>query len=88
MLKKTGVKVVLNKEATIEGIEKENFHEVVVATGSIPSSISLPGDGNISVVTFSEILEGKEMAGRNVVVIGGSSVGCETAAYLAHEASL
>lgn len=88
MLKKTGVEVVLNKKATPEEIEKGNFHEVIVAAGSVPSSINFPGEGAVPVVTFLDILQGREMAGRNVVVVGGSSVGCETAAYLAHEASL
>lgn len=88
MLKKAGVVVLLNKEATAREIETSNFDEVILATGVTPSKLQLPGDGRIPMYTAVDILDGKYMAGRNVVLIGGGSVGCETATYLTHEGSL
>ncbi|MBQ3924850.1 MAG: FAD-dependent oxidoreductase, partial [Firmicutes bacterium] len=35
-----------------------------------------------------DILDGSVVAGRDVIVIGGGSVGCETAQFMAHEASV
>lgn len=43
---------------------------------------------DIPVYQAADILAKNVIAGRNVVVIGGGTVGCETAAYLAEEGSL
>lgn len=88
MLKKTGVEVVLKQEATPEEINRGGFDAVILATGVVPKLFDLPGAGGIPVYPAVDVLEGRVMAGRNVLVVGGGSVGCETAAYLAHEGSL
>lgn len=88
MLKKTGVEVILRRTAAAEDIRSGGFDSVILATGAVQNTIPLPGTGTIPVYSFADILEQKAIAGRNTVVIGGGSVGCETAAYLAHEAAL
>lgn len=88
MLKKYGVNVVLNKNAKADEIAQAGFDEVVTASGSTAKRIKLDGAENIPTFTAEEILSGKEMAGRNVLVVGGGSVGCEAADYMAHEAAL
>ena len=88
MLKSAGVQVMLNKEAHAEEIRKSGFDAVILATGVTPNRIKLPGNSKTPVYTAIEILEQKAIAGRNVVFVGGSAVGCETADYLAREASL
>ena len=88
LLAETGVKLVLNKEATPENVRDSGFDAVVIATGSVPKKFKLPGSDKIPVYTADEILSKKAAAGKNVVVVGGGSMGCETADYLAHEGSL
>lgn len=88
MLKKTGVEVRLNKEATEQDIKNGGFDAVVFATGSKSKTISLPGNSSLPIYTAEDILAKRVIAGRNVVIIGGGSVGCETADYMANEASL
>ena len=88
LLANCGVQVVLNKEATPEIIKAAGCDAVILATGAKPKTFKLPGNGGIPVYTADEILSGGVMAGKNVVIVGGGSVGCETADYLANEASL
>lgn len=86
MLNKYGVQVELNHEATVADIQSASFDAVIVATGSTPKQWDVASD--IPVYQAADILAKKVIAGRNVVVIGGGTVGCETAAYLAEEGSL
>jgi len=88
MLNKHGVEVILNKKVTAADIRTSDFDAVVLATGVTPSQIPLPGDGSIPVYTAIDVLASNVIAGKDVVLVGGGSVGCETAEYLAHEASL
>ena len=88
VLKGAGVELVFNVEATPEKIKSGGYDSVVVATGSEPIVIKLPRADSIPVCTADDILSQKVIAGKNVVVVGGGSVGCETADYLAHEGSL
>lgn len=88
MLRKNDVNVVLNKEATADQILREKFDEVIICCGSEPKNINLGGAADICVCGAEEILKGDVIAGRDVLVVGGGSVGCETAHYMAHEASL
>lgn len=88
LLGERGVSLVLNKLATAENIKEAGFDAVVMATGAAPKRLNLAGAEDIPTYTADEILSRKAIAGKNVVVIGGGTVGCETAAYLAHEGSL
>ena len=82
-LKKTDTKILLNTEATAQAIKDLKPDEVVVATGAKPA---MPGwiteSGHPNVVSAWDILKGTKPAGLNVVIIGGGSVGCETAEFL------
>lgn len=88
MLKKADVKVMLHREARPDDIKSSEFDAVIVAAGVIYNRLALPEKGDIPVYSAADLLKGRVMAGRNVIVAGGGSVGCETAAYLAHEGSL
>lgn len=88
MLKRTGVKLELNKTANEQDIKNGGFDAVIFATGAKPKTLTLPGSGRPAVYTAEDILAQRVIAGRDVVVIGGGSVGCETADYLASEGSL
>ncbi len=86
-LKKLNVNLVLNKHASADEIKSSGFDVIVAATGNTQKSIALPGKSNIPVLSSSDILSGKVIAGKNVVVVGGAAVGCECADYLAYEAA-
>lgn len=88
MLDKSGVQVVLGKKATAEEVYRAGFDIVIFAAGSTPKTISLPGNRTAPVYTAEDILTQKVIAGKRVVIVGGSSVGCETADYLAREAAI
>lgn len=84
-LKRKGVEVKLNCKATVEEVKKYAPDEVLLATGSLPWVPEIPGIEKA--VASWDILSGKaEMPeGKNVVMIGGGIVGCETALYLAQK---
>ncbi len=88
-LAEKGVEVVLGKESTADEIKNAGFNFVIIAAGrGEAKKIPLDIDDSVSVYSAYDILEGNVVAGRNVIVIGGGSVGCETAQFMAHEASV
>jgi 2-enoate reductase len=62
-------------------IRKSRPDVVIVATGSKPTCLSLAGE--VKVLCNYEILTGKLPRENNFLVVGGGSVGCEVAEYLA-----
>lgn len=82
-LKKLGVVIKLETEASTWSIVQENPDAVILATGSEPSFPDIPGISGVNVFTCTDVLLGKKKAGRNVIVLGGGLVGCETALWLA-----
>jgi len=82
---KAGVKVVLNKEATTEAVEKFTPDSVIVAVGSSPSIPDIPGAKGKNVLNCREVLSGEKAVGKKVVVMGGGYVGCETCLFLAEK---
>jgi len=81
-VKKLGVKVILEKEATVQMIKQQGFDAVVLATGGTPLVPDIRGIDKKSVMTAVDVLRG-EQVGQNVVVAGGGFVGCEVALFLA-----
>lgn len=75
-----GVNVHLGKKITKEDILAMNADAVVCATGVNPVRLNI--EGAQRAVNATDILKGAPR-GKNVVVIGGGSIGCETAEYLA-----
>ena len=82
-LRKAGVEVKLNYEATPELIARAKPDAVVVAAGSTPAIPEIPGVKGKNVVSALDVLSGRAKVGNRVVVLGGELVGCEVADYLA-----
>ena len=82
-LKRAGVKVFLNQPVTSEMIRKLKPDAIVVATGSRPITLDVPGAAGKNVVQATDVLSGKVKVGQEVVVVGGRTVGLETALFLA-----
>lgn len=82
-LEQAGVEVRLNCTVTKELLMQE-FSDYQVIAGTGASSIVIPELTKFKQwMTADDILAGKAFPGRKVVVVGGGSVGCETADYLA-----
>ncbi len=82
-LPRNGVNVLLNREATAEEIAAEGADVVVLATGARGIAPPFPVNDPEKTVSAPRILSGEVVPGEKVVVIGGGSVGCETAATIA-----
>lgn len=85
----SGIPVLMNTEATPELIAQGKFDVVLAATGAKVFIPDIPGlkdeNGNLkpNVYTCLDTFGHEAELGHNVVIMGGSEVGIETAMYLA-----
>ena len=78
-----GIEVRLNTEVTKDMLNSEfKDYEIVCSSGAVPKEIT-PFKVFKQTMTADDVLSGKAYPGRKIVVLGGGSVGCETADYLA-----
>lgn len=82
-LKKLNISVNLNNEATPDLLSSINPDSIIIATGANPVTPRIPGTELLHVVQANDVLLGKVLLGKNVIVIGGGLVGAETANYAA-----
>ena len=82
-MKRLNINVALNTKVTEELVDKEKPDIVIIATGAKEIKLSLPGIEKDKVASAVELLNGTKKAGKNVLMVGGGLVGCETALYLA-----
>ena len=64
---------------------------IVLATGSNPLILRIPGLAECGFMTAQELLDGKRVCGKKALVVGGGMVGCEAAEFLTergHEVSV
>ncbi|MEN6461742.1 MAG: mycofactocin system FadH/OYE family oxidoreductase 2 [Syntrophomonas sp.] len=85
-IEQLGIKTVLGVEVTPELVDKEKPEVVIVATGSKASPSYIAGADQPHVMTFYEVLAGREVPGNNVLVIDdiGFHQGSSIADYLAY----
>lgn len=84
-----GVKLELNTPMTQETVKAQKPDAVIIATGSRPLVLPIPGIEKA--VHAADVLDGKVKPGKRVLVAGGGMVGCETADFLGelgHEVSV
>ena len=79
------MEIVLNHKATAADIESMKPDEVIIATGGTPITLKIPGAERC--VLAGDVLTGKAQVPGSCVVIGGGSVGCETADYMTEHGS-
>ena len=79
---KSKVEIVLGERVSVDSIRSLRPDAVVVATGSNPRSLQIPGIEKPFVSGALEILAGKT-AGDRIVIVGGAAMGCEIAVHLA-----
>lgn len=89
MCRELSIDIIYNKEADKASVLAFGADDVIIATGSVPAAIDFPGNkAGVEIIQASDVLEGKAFPGKNVVIVGGGSVGCETAQYLAEESTI
>ena len=59
------------------------FDEIIVATGSVPRTMPIPGFNKC--MTLTELLREKKPVGDKVIIFGGGQSGCEAALELVYE---
>ncbi|HHV19251.1 MAG TPA: FAD-dependent oxidoreductase [Thermoanaerobacterales bacterium] len=80
---KLGVEIITGTCVDIDFVRNSDADEVIVATGARHIIPDIPGIDKPMVTTAVDLLEGKSHAGKNVVIIGGNMIGCETAEFIA-----
>ena len=56
---------------------------VIVATGSRPAMLSIPGADSDMTTDVRSVYENRSVVGQKIVIVGGGDIGCETADWLA-----
>ena len=82
MNRKYKVDIRTDTEATLERIKEAAPEGVILATGAIPTEISLEYT-NMPITQAMDILNGTEEPAQTNLIIGGGMVGLETALYIA-----
>lgn len=82
-LNNEGIDVRTGCEVTPQMLEDEfKDYEIICSTGAKPKEIEAFKQFK-QTMTADDILSGRKFSGRKIVILGGGSVGCETADYLA-----
>ena len=87
MVKKTGVKLVLNKRMSEADLKAGGFDEVVIATGVTPRTPKIPGIDHPKVLSYPDVLRHGKKVGHRVAVIGAGGIGIDVSEFLLAEHS-
>ena len=81
-IRQLGVDIRMGQRLTADMVKEIKPDVLIIATGSSPAILNIPGANLHKVMTARKALTSNEV-GDKVLVIGGGLVGCETADYLA-----
>ena len=81
--REAGVDIRLGVTVTPELVKELNPDAVIVATGSTPLILPIPGLADCGYVNAEDMLTGKYNVGKKVLIVGGGMVGAEAAEHLA-----
>ncbi|MBV1884181.1 MAG: NADPH-dependent 2,4-dienoyl-CoA reductase [Pseudomonadales bacterium] len=82
-LDKHGVTVHLNTRVDANRL-KDNYDEVIVATGITPRIPDIPGIDHPCVISYLDLLSGKSKTGKRVAILGAGGIGFDVAILLAN----
>ena len=80
--REAGVDIRTGTEATPELVASLKPDAIIIATGSVPLRLPIPGLDSCGCSTAEDVLTGKADTGKRVLVVGGGMVGCEAAEFL------
>ena len=78
-----GVGLHLNYNISVN--ELLSFDEVIIATGVMPRAVRFKILDKSRVVSYSDILKGKIIAGKNVAILGAGGIGFDVATFLVND---
>lgn len=84
LLQETGVELRLNTKVSAADIVAGGFDEVILATGIVPRTPSIPGIEHPKVVNYLHAIAGHEQIGQKVAVIGAGGIGFDVSELLSH----
>jgi NADPH-dependent 2,4-dienoyl-CoA reductase/sulfur reductase-like enzyme len=84
-IKKAGVNVRLNTEATVDMLKAEKYDAVFAAVGGEPVVPDITGIDGKNVIFAQDVYGKEDSLADNVVVIGGGETGTETGMHLAEK---
>jgi 2-enoate reductase len=77
------IPIVVDKTASWENIEKEDFDSIVIATGSVPIKPKIKGISSKNVLSFEDVYSDKiKFTNKAITILGGGLVGYESAYLL------
>jgi len=84
-LENLNIEIKTGAEMNSSRLRAENPEVTIIATGSKPIIPDIPGVENGKVIMASDLLLGRKMVGKEVLVLGGGLIGCETALWLTQQ---
>ncbi|MFX0071569.1 MAG: FAD-dependent oxidoreductase [Candidatus Hermodarchaeota archaeon] len=87
-IQKYGIQVHLEQVVTLDTVKEFNPDVVIIATGSKPIKVPIPGMERENVYWANDVFNGDAPVGKNNIVIGGGATGIECALYLAEFGNL
>jgi 2,4-dienoyl-CoA reductase (NADPH2) len=85
MIEVHGIELRLNTRANAAMLQRENFDEVVVATGIEPRRPALPGIDHPKVVPYIDAILGRKPIGQRVAIMGAGGIGFDVAELVSHQ---
>ncbi len=81
------LKVFFGTEANTQMLKEKHYDAVIYAIGTRSGTLKFPGLEKIHHVEATDLLQDDNLLGdaKNIVIVGGGVVGCETAYWLAYE---
>ncbi len=86
--RQAGVDIHTGTAATPELIQQLAPEAAIVATGSTPLVLPIPGLADCGYINAEDMLTGKQNVGKKVLIVGGGMVGAEAAEHLAERGHL
>lgn len=80
--KHSNIKIVTGVEVTADMLKSKKYDAVIMAIGNVANKPPISGIENSNVHIINDIYGKENTLGKNIVIIGGGSVGCETAIHL------
>jgi 2,4-dienoyl-CoA reductase (NADPH2) len=81
----TGVALKLGHRVTRDALLEMGFDEIVLATGTVPRTPSIPGVDHPKVVSYLDVLQRRVVPGARVAIIGAGGIGFDVAEFLLHD---
>ena len=84
-VEQTGVQPHLSTRVDAQALATQGYDEVIVATGVLPRTPSIPGLDHPKVLGYIDVLRHRKPVGAKVAVIGAGGIGFDVAEFLVHE---